>query len=422
MSGNPRRSDNLTDAPTRPFHVTQDELERAVRESFSRQVAVPRPPAVDPAGVAIRRARRVQRRRTVTGLAMAAVATVAVSTGIAQLTVDQNRPTRPTVVLGDPNASGRPDALPSEPAGPLGPPAGVDMIVGDVLTSANGQRVPLVGVGPAERAQRLPDNAGWLVVGAPTTAGRTLWAVSPKGVVQVLLAGAEAIVVSGDGRAVAWRDGDELFAAGVVSAQLIAPVGTPAPATARLVGFVGDAVLVRLTADRPGHVLWSPGAELRTERADRKSLHLYGVLPDGRVVAQLAADNSSRPCLALLDPSQGLDPVSTGCGPNLSGDGLGAVSTDGRWLLVNGEQGRTASALLVDLERLGSEAVETAHPAGPPVTGAVIWTSEEDAAYVDAAGQLIRLRVENVVGGGRAEAHPVPAAGPTNPPVIVSRS
>ncbi|MFI7608603.1 hypothetical protein ACIBTV_26105 [Micromonospora sp. NPDC049366] len=422
MSGNPRRSDNLTDTPTRPFHVTQDELERAVRESFSRQVAVPRPPAVDPAGVAIRRARRVQRRRTVTGLAMAAVATVAVSTGIAQLTIDQNRPTRTTVVLGDPNASGRPDGLPSESAELPGPPVGIDMIVGGVLTAANGQRLPLEGVGPAERAQRLPDNAGWLVVGAPTTAGRTLWSVSPEGLVQVLLAGTEAIMISADGHSVAWRDGNELFAAGVVGAQLIAPVGTPAPATARPVGFVGDAVLVRLNPDRPGHVLWSPGSELYADRADGKSLHVYGVLPDGRVIAQIAGSSPDRPCLALLDPSRGLDPVTTGCGPKLSGDGLGAVSTNGRWLLVNGDQGRTASALLFDLDRLGSEAVETAFPAGPPLTGAVIWPSEESAAYVDAAGKLLRLRVDDVVRGGRAEAHPVPEAAPTNPPVIVTRS
>ncbi|WBB65138.1 hypothetical protein [Micromonospora sp. WMMD812] len=401
--------------------MTQDELERAVRETFSRQVAMPRPLAADPAGLAIRRARRIQRQRTLTGLAMAAVAVVAVSTGMAQLGAEPRRPTQPTVVLGDPNASGRPDPLPSSESPKLDrPPSGVDVIVGNALAATDGQQVPLAGIGPADRAQRLPENAGWMVVGAPTAAGRTLWAVSPDGAAQVLLAGADAITVAAGGRQVAWRDGAELFAAGIVGTQLISPVKTPAPATAVPVGFLGDAVLVRPDPARPGHTLWRPAVGPLAEGRDRDSLNLYGVLPDGRVVAQVPGGSADRPCLGLLDPSRELAPVSTGCGPTLSRDGLGAVSVDGRWLLVNGTEGRTASALLVDLSRIGKD--PQARPAGPPVTGAVTWSSGEEAAYVDGSGQLVRLRVDDVMAGKRAAATPMPGAGPKNPPVVVTGS
>ncbi|MDI5944006.1 hypothetical protein QLR68_38930, partial [Micromonospora sp. DH15] len=82
--------------------MTADELERALRETLSRQAAAPLPCTVDPAGLAIRRATRTRRRRVVTGTALAGMATVLVSAGVVQLSPQATQPTPPTVVLGDP--------------------------------------------------------------------------------------------------------------------------------------------------------------------------------------------------------------------------------------------------------------------------------------------------------------------------------
>ena len=127
----------------------------------------------------------------------------------------------------------------------------------------------LPDVGPAERVQPLPSGGGWLVVGAPSTAGRSLWVVQDDGLVQVLLAGAGAIVLAPDSLQVAWRDGDDLLVAGVVGTQLIGSVRTPVPAAAEPVRFVGDSVLVRLDPAGAGHTLWRPGAGPLPDALDR---------------------------------------------------------------------------------------------------------------------------------------------------------
>ncbi|RQW82145.1 hypothetical protein DKL51_33710, partial [Micromonospora globispora] len=211
--------------------MTEDELERALRETFARRVAAPQPLAVDPAGVAIRRANRTVRTRALAGLALAAVATVVVTTGMAQLRDEPGHQGSPTVVLGDPQGSPSPLPNPSAPAPTSGPVrAELDLIIGSWIHTSGGERRELVGVGPVERAQRVPDYGGWLITSAPTVAGRTLWWVPPNGSSpQVLLAGADAIAVATDGRQVAWRDGPDILAAGLVGGQLVAPARTAAP-------------------------------------------------------------------------------------------------------------------------------------------------------------------------------------------------
>ncbi|MDO3701363.1 hypothetical protein Q3W71_06675 [Micromonospora sp. C28SCA-DRY-2] len=399
------RRGNQTAGPTRPVHVRQDDLERAVRETLSRQVAVPHALATDPAGLAIRRADRIRRRRTVAGLALATVATALLTTGMAQLGEEQGPHRTPTVVLGDPYASPLPEPTAAVTA-PVGPDrGGVDLIIGSTLAGADGGRIPLLDVGPAERAQRAPEGGGWLVVGAPTAAGRSLWLVPPRGAAQVLLAGAEQIALSDDGRQVAWREGADLVAAGIVGGQLVATVRAALPAAAEPVRFVGDRVLVRLDPARPGHLVWRPGGEMPAPGAGDTSRHVYGRLPDGRLVAQVSAGTPRRPCLALLDP--GLAPVRTACGPSLAADGRGAVSADGRWLVLNGRAEGGDAALLVDLTALASGTL-TARPAGPPLAGAVAWQTDQTVVYADAAGGLVRAAVEPVLAGQRATPTPVP--------------
>ncbi|MEH1100387.1 hypothetical protein [Micromonospora sp. CPCC 205561] len=413
------RGDNRTGGPARPFAVTEDELEQAVREAFSRRVAVARPLAADPAGLAIRRADRARRRRTLAGVALAAVATVTVSAGMAQLGQQPGRPSQPTVVLGDPYASPLPDPTPQLSAAPrvdLGR-GEVDLVVNDVLVTAAGQRLVLPGVAPvAERVQRLPDGAGWAVVGVPTAAGRSLWVVLPHGPTHLLLAGARDIALSPDGRQVAWREKAELVVAGIVGTQVVAAARTPAPAAAVPVGFVGDAVLVRLDPARPGHALWRPAAGPPRGAADG-ALHVYGTRPDGLAVALVSAASPRRSCLALLDPARDLAPVRKGCGPTLSGDGRGGVSADGRWLLANGTTGGRSGALLVDLDRLAP--TPSARPAGPAVAGPVAWAPQGTAHYPDEAGALVRVEASRVSDGGTASVAPVTGLLPGQRPVPV---
>ncbi|MGW3792946.1 hypothetical protein ACWD8I_17535 [Micromonospora arida] len=397
MSQFPGRRDNLTDGPQRSYQVRPDELEGAVRETLSHQVAVARPLSVDPAGQAIRRANRVRRRRSAVGLALAAVTTVLLSTGMAQLGAETRRDGSPIVVIGDPDPTNRPLPTASVPGSAPSPKTSTSLIFSETLVNADGRRLVLPDVGPAEHVQPLPSGGGWLVVGAPSTAGRSLWVVQDDGLVQVLLAGAGAIVLAPDSLQVAWRDGDDLLVAGVVGTQLIGAVRTPVPATAEPVRFVDDSVLVRLDPASGGHTLWRPGAGPLPEALDRKSLNVYGRLPDGRLVGQVTTTDPGRTCLAILTPTRRLDPVRTGCGPDLGRDGIGGVSPDGRWLLVNGESGTAGRSLLVDLQRLGPGA--TAVAAGPPMTGAVVWSDETEASYLDGTGELVRVDVGRVRAG-----------------------
>ncbi|MEH1166675.1 hypothetical protein V6V47_14955 [Micromonospora sp. CPCC 205539] len=391
-----------------------------MRETLSHQVAVTRPLSADPAGQAIRRANRVRRRRAGVGLALAAATTVLISASVAQLGGHSGRPPSPIVVIGDPYSSGRPIPSASSAAPAPAPGTSLDFLVSGALTSADGERLPLPGIGPAEHAHLLPDGAGWLVVGAPTAAGRSLWVAQRDGLVQVLLAGAGPITIAADGRQVAWRDGSGLLMAGVVGTQLIGPVRTPAPVDAVPVRFVGDSVLVRLDPNRPGHTLWQPGVGELTTGADRKTLSVYGALPDGRLVGQVSGADPRQTCLALLDPQRDLRPVRTGCGPELSPDGVGGTSPDGRWLLVNGTVGKAGRSLLVDLGQLGSDV--TALPVGPSMVGTVSWTTDSAATYIDGEGKLVRVDVDRVRAGQPAAPAPVPGVQPGERPVLVTGS
>ncbi|RGC68100.1 hypothetical protein C5N14_15330 [Micromonospora sp. MW-13] len=407
--------------------VPRDELERAVRATLSRQAATLRPLAVDPAGLAIRRANRTRRRRTLAGVALAGAATVLVSAGMAQFGTQAGHPTTPTVVLGDPRgatAAPAPDPMVSPSAGtarPLPGPGGpaVDLIVGTTLRTTQDESIPL-GLGAVDRAQRVPDQGGWLVVGGPTAAGRTLVSMRPDGSRQALLAGAEAIAVAATGRQVAWRDGDRLTVAGIVGDRLVAVTSTAAPGSAVPVGFVGDAVVVRLDPTRPGYAVWRPAAGGLSAGTGGDVLAVYGTRPDGRAVGVVATGSPRRPCLALLDPARNLAATRTACGPVLGVDGFGGVSADGRWLLVNGRTGasKATEALLVDLATLDGTPV--ARRAGPALTGAVAWTPAGTAWYVDGRGWLVQVRSDRVTAGKPADVAPVSGVDPGGRPVVVT--
>jgi hypothetical protein len=417
VSGLPGRPDNLTAGPKRSYEVRPDELEGAVRESLSHQVNLARPLSADPAGQAIRRANRIRRRRTGVGLVLATAVTVLLGAGMVQLGAGTGRDATPIVVIGDPHQSNRPLPTASVPGAESSSRPSASLLVSETLVNPDGQRLVLRDIGPAERAQLLPGGGGWLVVSTPTTAGRTLWVVQDDGLVQVLLAGAGSIVLAPDSRQVAWRDGGDLFVAGVVGTQLIGAARTPVPAAAEPIRFVGDSVLVRLDPASAGHTLWRPGAGQMPAAVDRQTLSVYGELPDGRLVGQTVATDPGGTCLAVLDPTRHLQPVKSSCGADLTQDGVGGVSTDGRWLLVNGRVGKASQALLVDLRRLGP--TPTAVPAGPPMTGAIVWSNDTQAVYLDGGGDLVRVDVGRVRAGEPAAPEPVSDVPAGDRPVLV---
>lgn len=399
--------------------VPSKELEDALRELLSQRADLPRPVTADPAGVAIRRANRIQRRRTLTGMGLAVATVMAVSAVGLQLR-DDRPPTGGTVVISDPDQPllvERP-IPPPEPATTT-PIAEVDLLIDGSIATAQGRRVPLLGTGEVERAHRLTDGRGWLAVGVPTLAGRSLWAVAGDGAAQALLAGADEIVLDPQGRQVAWKQGTVLAAAKIVNGELDTVVRAEAPAEAVPVRFVGDAVLVRLAPDRPGHVLWPPRPGTLGPGGDRASTHIFGALPDGRLVATVipGTGTGTGTCLTLLDPARDLAPATPECGPQLPGDGPGAVSPDGRWLLVNGPSAGEESALLVDLAKLDASGVR---PAGPAMTGTVVWSTPDTAHYADADGRLVRVAVDQVTEGRRAAPTALPGLPDGASPVVVS--
>ncbi|MCM0678895.1 hypothetical protein NCC78_30120, partial [Micromonospora phytophila] len=152
--------------------------------------------------------------------------------------------------------------------------------------------------------------------------------------------------------------------------------------------------------------------------ADRATVHVHGARPDGTVVAQVSAGTPRRPCLALLDTTRDLAPVRTDCATTLGADGRGAVSPDGRWLLVNGRATGRDTSLLVDLDRLGTPAA--VRPAGPPLPGAVAWTPRATAVYADASGALVWVDVGRVLAGERATLDPADALRSSGRPVPVT--
>ncbi|SCL18346.1 hypothetical protein [Micromonospora inyonensis] len=383
------RPDNLRADPQRPIGVAREDLEQALRETLARQAGTPRPLAVDPAGRAVRRAERLQRRRTLAGVALAAVATVAVSTGMAQLGTGTARYTSPTVVLGDPTG---PPATSAVPAVQLDGPVfeGLSLVTGSTLV-VDGRGTDLGAVGPVARGLRTGD--GWLFIGTPGAAGRTVWLVGSNGTSRVLLAGADAVAADPTGRRLVWREGTELLVATIANGQLLPGLRTTVPVSATPVGFVGDDVLVRVRPDGPGFVLWRADGSPFRVGTDRAVLDVYGRLPDGRLVARVTGA-SKKQCLALLDPARALAASVTGCTVPPLGDGPGSVSPDGRWLLVNGaadSRSANGTALLVDLgQAFGAKPV--VRPVGPGVAGAAAWPAvAEEVVYPAVDGTLVRF-------------------------------
>jgi hypothetical protein len=409
--------DNQGPPPTRPLGVASEDLERALRETLSRAAqpthGVGGP---DPAGHAIRKGRRVNRRRSVVGIALVAAATAAATAGVVQLSPDDRRYAGPAWVEDPPPQVNQ--SLPAvEPTTAVPAPSGsfdrdrlsatdvpVDLVVATQLRTTSGTAIALPPVGTVAQAHEATN--GWLVVGVPPSGGATLWYVGPDGSSIQVLPAVDAVALAPDGRRVAWRDSARLFSAIIDRGQVKDATQTSAPAQGRPVSFVGQGVVMERAAsgaEQAGFDVWWPRrGKQYTPAWKAGATEIYGPLPDGRtVVGQVSAETGDRPCLALLDAVNALTVLKTACALQLNPRGTGTVSPDGHWLAADG----VGRARLVDL-RVAFDGKATAIDAGPELSDQAAWASGNTLVHVSRHGDLIRVKA-----GREPEVAEVPVPG-----------
>jgi hypothetical protein len=346
-------------------------LEDALRKTFAARVE-PAAPLPDPAGRAIRRGRALRRHRRLAGTALAVAATMAFTGGLAW--VQQWRTGQSggyaAVELDGPAAvvSATAGAEPSRPPSPVAPP-GVDLLAGDQLWTVTGQRIPVPGGRPVDRAYRVP--AGWLV-----NTGARSWLVRPDGVAVALPVG-DRWAVSEDGARVTYAVKE------TITLAALGPQGTTVLASAVVgagvvpVAFAGERVVLGLPGsagklERFGE--WRPGQQYRASWLS-EPLDVYEA--GGSVVVALVPDRTGTCLTRLGTGTAGLRPgTRAACGIPLRGPRqAAAVSPDGRWLAVP----EPNAVLLYDLDSVFDSPVVNASCRAP---------GDRDLAWED-AGQLL---------------------------------
>jgi hypothetical protein len=398
--------------------VASDDLERALRETLSRAADPAQAVgAHDPGSQAIRKGRRISRRRSVVGTVLLVAATAVATVGVVQLNPGERRYQGPAWVADpDPEIN---QSLPAvEPTTAVPAPLGtldsdpmsavdvpVDLVVSTQLRTSSGTAITLPQIGTVTRAHQT--SKGWLVVGVPPAGGATLWYVAPDGSSVQVLPAVDAVAVAPDGRRIAWRDSARLFSAIVEQGTLKDATQTAAPLEGRPVSFVGQGVLMERSASGAGRtgfdVWWPSHRSLYTPAWRSGTSEIYGPLPDGRtVVGQVSAEAGDRPCLALLDAVNALTVLKTACALQLNPRGAGTVSPDGHWLVAVG----AGRARLVDL-RVAFDGKPSAADAGPALTDQAAWASGDTLVHVSREGDLMRVKAGKKP---KVEEVPVPGA------------
>lgn len=419
--------DNLWPGPSRSKGVASDDLERALRETLARAAAPEHAVgSPDPAGRAIGKGRRINRRRSIAGTVMVVAATALATGGVIQLRPDE-RYAGPAYIEEPPTEILQ--SLPAiAPTTPVPAPSGsfdrdkmsatgvpVDLVVSSQLRTAGGTAVTLPQVGTVLQAHEAAK--GWLVVGMPPSGGATLWYVATDGSSVQVLPAVDAVALAPDGRRVAWRDSARLFSALVDQGTLKDATQVSAPADGLPVSFVGDGVLMRRTAavQQGTFDVWWPRTGTYTPAWKPGTAEIYGPLPDGRtVVGQVSAESGDRPCLALLDATKALTVVKTACAIQLNPRGAGTVSPDGRWLVADG----AGQARLVDLRQAFDSGRPNAAEAGPQLSDQAAWASGDTLVHISRGGDLVRVEASRKP---KVETIPVPGAGTSDRVLVVGR-
>lgn len=401
--------------------VTPDELERALRETLSRQAARS-PHPTDAAATAIRRGRAGRRRRTLAGVVTAAVATALASVGAFSLGTPAGPPA--VVVVGDPPTDTDwtgsdqapspadptetgPSAEMASPAAPTGPPR-ADLVLGRELVTAGGERIGLPEDGAITAAHRA--TGGWLVTTRHSAGRFSLWYVTRTGPARRILTDLDRLVFAPDSQRVAWQIGGSLYAGTLAGERFSSTVRVAVPAGAEPVSFAGVAVLLR-HGRAGGFDLWWPATGEYAPATKAIPVTVYGALPGGNtLVAAVKVAGQRYPCLALLDAGHDLAPLATGCTVPVT-TAVGSISPDGRWLLTNVDPARPLTdrpgptALLVDLATLGGTV--SAAPAGSALATEPAWIDAGTAVHLDGSGELVRVFAPSVIDGADAERFPV---------------
>ncbi len=351
-------------------------LEDKLRAAFAAQARRldSAPAVIDPAGTAIRRARRIRRRRTAATGTAAVVLLVATLGGAISLrgwylpeeqrhtnlarpatSAPEREPTAARVEAALPQGSAKlKSPPPSTPAGlfPKDGP-GLDIVAGDELWTSAGERMRLTGAGEVRWVYRVP--AGWVYGGddqvrllrsdggsvqlAEVDSAQALSSVPQPaqqrpakrsgGTEAKAPAALPRWALSPDGRRIAFAAGQKLSVGTITAGGLAAQQSTFAAGAVPVLFFGDSVVLTTATADQ--YDIWWTDRPYAGPRG-RVITYVYG--PYGKSLLGLAPDpaDAARDCLVLIAPtSDGLLPQpSRSCGLGLATGGL--VSPDGRWI------------------------------------------------------------------------------------------
>lgn len=378
--------------------MTTHDLERALRECLARQAL--RPPVVDLAEPALRRARRIRRGRRSAAAALVLLVVVTAGGGWRHLHAEGGAPT--LAAPSSPATVGA-DTHPTAAATSPSPPSlmSLELVAADRLHTVAGDRIDLSRLGPVTQARRT--TGGWLVVGTARAGRASLWLVPPRGAPRALIAAADAVVLEPDGPRVTWLAAGRVAVATVARGELVQMRDTPLPPRVRPVGFVGEGVLLAGDADGPeprGRGVWWPTRPGHQATWNRSLTTVYGPLPDGRMVAQVV-EGTGRPCLALLAARRGLPVLQRACAVPLATAGVGSVSPDGRWLLAEAagpagpDAGRdparaSPGAVLVELGA-AFQRRPAVRAAGPRLAGAPVWTDPATVLHPGETAELVQI-------------------------------
>jgi hypothetical protein len=388
--------------------VSSDELEKALRHCFSREVARYLDSA-DRAGAAMVRARRARRRRAGANTVAVVLVTALAVTGLIRLNTELPGRTYSPAFVGE-----GPSEAPSDPpaaaydvaseAAPLsgevqqqklaaGGTLPVDLVVAGHLRTTDGDSINLAMVGAVAEAYRV--SGGWLVVGTKRVGRSSLWQVAKGAKPVELLSGVERLTLSLDGGRVAWRFADRLFVGTLTKGELARDRNTPAPADGQPVGFVGAGVLLASASGRRYDVWWPDMGPYEPTWRDLPS-GVYGSLADGRtVVAQVPGRSSAQPCLALLDATAKLVVREQTCDVPLTAGAVGWLSPDGRWLVAEGAKD---ASILVDLANAFGDR-PPAVDAGPGPYGPAAWIDADTVVHAGPGHELVRLDLARLADG-----------------------
>jgi hypothetical protein len=288
-------------------------IEDALRETFTEQVRTT-PVVDDAAGRAIDAAGRVHRRRTVVS-ALAVAIGVAFATGAVSL-------------IGGPPDHGVGGPATTRTSAPQRP---VDVRTGTVIVTRDGRQISLERLAsPVVEALRVTD--GWLLTTTATTPPhRSLYHLREDSAL-TWLAGGERIIVSPDGRRVAWNADGAVSVAERFGRQLTVSHRTTGTGTLGPVAFAGGGVVLTRDGSPAEYRVWFP-TEGQYVPGARTTARVAAATADGTQMFALVG--ALYPCVAVLDPDR-LATVRRACDLFVKLDYALVPSPDGRWLLVRG--------------------------------------------------------------------------------------